>query len=293
MPAQGGIPVEQGQLVRDELLGTSRRQPEPALPAGAPGPDPAPARCGPAPGRDVVVVTQLGTAIDAWTLRDTLAFSEAGQQDYTIQIDENDRASVIFGDGVFGAVPPQGTAHPGHLPGRRRSGRQRPGRARSRPSSTPRSWRCSAVPSPTPRRPPAGPNGRPSSTPSARPGRVPVAAARGDGRRLRGARPELQGRRQGPRGRHRLEPGDAVRGPVRRRQGQRRPRGEPEGLPRGQADAEPAHRGVRRGLHADPGDRRRSPSRASTWPADVVAHVQQAAATCSPSTTWTSARRST
>src|SRR5262249_8654012 len=79
-PAQGGIPVEQGQLVRDELIGTSEGSPNQRFPLAHPGlilRPPGPAQQA---GRDVVVVTQLGTAIDAWTLRDTLAFSESGQK---------------------------------------------------------------------------------------------------------------------------------------------------------------------------------------------------------------------
>src|SRR5262249_27788993 len=108
-PAQGGIPVEQGQLVRDELIGTSDGSPNQRFPLAHPGlilRPPGPAQQA---GRDVVLVTQRGTAIETWTLRDTLAFSESGQKDYTIQIDEDDRASVIFGDGVFGAIPAQGS----------------------------------------------------------------------------------------------------------------------------------------------------------------------------------------
>jgi len=107
-PPQGGIPVEQGQLIRDELLGTSDGSPNQHFPLTHPGLILRPPGADQSTGPDVVVVTQLGATIGAWTLRATLAFSEAAQQDYTIQIDEDDRASVIFGDGVFGAIPPQG-----------------------------------------------------------------------------------------------------------------------------------------------------------------------------------------
>jgi hypothetical protein len=105
----GGIPVEQGQLVRNESLGTSDGSANQSFPLVHPGlilRPPGPAQ---QVSQDVLLITQLNTAIDAWTLRDTLAFSESGQKDYTVQIDENDRAYVIFGDGVFGAIPPQGT----------------------------------------------------------------------------------------------------------------------------------------------------------------------------------------
>lgn len=108
-PPQGGIPVEQGQLVRDELLGTSDGSANQIFAVAHPGLILRPPGPAPQASRDLILVTQLGTAIDAWTLRDTLAFSESGQKDYTVQIDQDDGATVMFGDGVFGAIPPQGT----------------------------------------------------------------------------------------------------------------------------------------------------------------------------------------
>ncbi|MEV6871428.1 baseplate J/gp47 family protein [Amycolatopsis sp. NPDC051128] len=105
----GAIPVEEGQLVSGELLGTSDGSRDQSFPLAHPGlilRPPGPAQQA---GQDVTVVSQLGASITAWTLRETLAFSEAGQQDYMIRIDDGNRASVIFGDGVFGAIPPQGT----------------------------------------------------------------------------------------------------------------------------------------------------------------------------------------
>jgi Baseplate J-like protein len=106
-PEQGGIPVEEGRLVAGELLGTSDGTPAQSFSLAharlilrPPGPESA--------GRDIVVVTELGAVVDEWTLRDTLAFSQSGQQDYMVRIDADDRAVVAFGDGVFGAVPRQG-----------------------------------------------------------------------------------------------------------------------------------------------------------------------------------------
>jgi hypothetical protein len=58
--------------------------------------------------RDIVLLTQLGATIDAWKLQESLAFSSGGQKDYVIEIDENDQATVIFGDGSFGAIPANG-----------------------------------------------------------------------------------------------------------------------------------------------------------------------------------------
>ncbi len=45
-----------------------------------------------------------------WTLQESLAFSREEQQDYTVEIDDNDVATVVFGDGAFGAIPPSGYA---------------------------------------------------------------------------------------------------------------------------------------------------------------------------------------
>src|SRR4029450_559649 len=42
-------------------------------------------------------------------LRESLAFSREGQKDFVVEIDENDRATVIFGDRVLGAIPPSGS----------------------------------------------------------------------------------------------------------------------------------------------------------------------------------------
>jgi uncharacterized phage protein gp47/JayE len=40
-----------------------------------------------------------------WTLRDNLAFSREQQTDFSIEVDENDYATVVFGDGEYGAIP--------------------------------------------------------------------------------------------------------------------------------------------------------------------------------------------
>lgn len=98
-----GIPVEEGRLITEELLGTSDGTPNqrfalvhPRLILRRPGT------------RDVTVVSQLGNTVQHWTMRETLAFSQAAQRDYVIQVDADDRASIAFGDGGFGAIPPQG-----------------------------------------------------------------------------------------------------------------------------------------------------------------------------------------
>lgn len=108
--AQGGIPVEEGRLIRDESLGTSDGTPSQRYPLAHPGLILHPSGPGGQASRDVMLVTQLGTTVDSWTLRDSLAFSESGQKDFAVEVDAQDRATVVFGDGSFGAIPSQGTA---------------------------------------------------------------------------------------------------------------------------------------------------------------------------------------
>ncbi|MDD5322493.1 MAG: baseplate J/gp47 family protein [Methylococcales bacterium] len=58
--------------------------------------------------KDIIITITLETAIGEWTLRESLAFSREGQKDFAVEIDELDRATVIFGDGEFGLIPPSG-----------------------------------------------------------------------------------------------------------------------------------------------------------------------------------------
>jgi uncharacterized phage protein gp47/JayE len=103
-----GVPVVEGRLFQAEIIGTgdgSANQRYPLAHSGLilrpPGAVTSAA--------DVLLTTTLAAAVQAWTLRDTLAFSQGGQFDFAIEIDENDQASVVFGDGNFGAVPASGT----------------------------------------------------------------------------------------------------------------------------------------------------------------------------------------
>ena len=103
-----GIPVEEGRLIKEEILGTS--------------PGTANQRYtlthaklilrsrgqGQTVNRDIILLTELGPLREEWTLRESLAFSREGQKDFAIAVDEDDRATVIFGDGVLGAIPASG-----------------------------------------------------------------------------------------------------------------------------------------------------------------------------------------
>jgi hypothetical protein len=105
----GAVPVEEGRLTKDEVLGISNGQPlqrfklsHARLILRAVG-----VAAGLAP--DLDVVSQLGPALTAWTRQDSLAFSRADQKDYTVEIDEDDQATLLFGDGAFGSIPPLGS----------------------------------------------------------------------------------------------------------------------------------------------------------------------------------------
>jgi len=105
----GGIPVEEGRLVEDEILGTSDGTANQRFPVVHPKLILRSVGNGQEINKDVVLLTRLGEETpEAWTLRETLAFSRDEQKDYIIDIDEEDQATVIFGDGAFGAIPPAG-----------------------------------------------------------------------------------------------------------------------------------------------------------------------------------------
>ncbi|WP_030322609.1 baseplate J/gp47 family protein [Streptomyces sp. NRRL B-3229] len=104
-----GVPVQEGRLIQDELLGISDGTPDQrfllAHPRALLGP---PTASRPAGGQDLALLTTLAGTVDAWTRRESLAFSQAGHDEYVVEVDENDRATVVFGDGTFGAIPRQG-----------------------------------------------------------------------------------------------------------------------------------------------------------------------------------------
>jgi uncharacterized phage protein gp47/JayE len=114
-PEQGpskGIPVEEGRLVRDEVLGESDGHANQRFSLAHPGLILRSLGEGQAIHRDIVLITRLGGKVEEWTLRESLAFShkeeeDSVQNDFSVEIDEQDRATLIFGDGVFGAIPPQ------------------------------------------------------------------------------------------------------------------------------------------------------------------------------------------
>jgi Baseplate J-like protein len=96
------LDVEEGRLVDRELLGTAD---------GAPGRRFTLLHAPPIlRSRDALrIVTQVGAGPDVvWTVQETLAFSSADATDCVVEIDDEDRATVVFGDGVLGAKPERG-----------------------------------------------------------------------------------------------------------------------------------------------------------------------------------------
>ena len=105
---EGIIPVEEGRLVKDEILGTSDGAPNQRFPLAHSGLILRSMGKSQEINKDIILITELGETIEEWTLQESLAFSREGQKDFVIGIDEEDRAMVIFGDGAFGAIPASG-----------------------------------------------------------------------------------------------------------------------------------------------------------------------------------------
>lgn len=93
------ITVEEGRLIAGEVIGTSDGRPGQRFPLARPR-----------------LILRPGNASDlrisnpdgVWTVVDSLAFSQGGQRHCTVDVDADDRATVSFGDGTFGAIPAPG-----------------------------------------------------------------------------------------------------------------------------------------------------------------------------------------
>ena len=104
-----GIPVEEGRLIKEEILGTSPGTPNQRYKLTHAKMILRSLGQGQKVNRDIILTTELGQTKDEWVLRESLAFSREGQKDFAIEIDEDDRATVIFGDGVLGSIPAPGS----------------------------------------------------------------------------------------------------------------------------------------------------------------------------------------
>ena len=200
-PASGrrvftGVPVEEGRLFTAELLGISDGTPDQRFPLAHPGLILRPPGAASA-ARDITVLTQLGPEVTEWTLRETLAFSQAAQHDVMVQIDADDRTTVLFGNGQFGAKPDVGaTVTATYRVGGGAAGNVPAGTVTTIVDAPPlaRARRDRHQPS---RRHRWDAAGKHRARGPARPGGLPRAAPGGDRCGLRGDRPGVQRGRQG------------------------------------------------------------------------------------------------
>jgi hypothetical protein len=101
-----GIPVEEGRLIKEEVVGVSDGTPNQRFTLIHPRLILRSLGLGQEIQRDIIL--KVGEEVKPWNMQETLAFSRDQQPDYIIEVDENDQATVVFGDGDFGAIPPKG-----------------------------------------------------------------------------------------------------------------------------------------------------------------------------------------
>lgn len=101
-----GIPVEEGRLVQNEIIGQSNGTPNQRFSLAHPRLILRALGQGPQVNRDIILLTELGGGLTEWTFQESLAFSRAEQRDFVVEIDDQDRATILFGDGTLGAIPP-------------------------------------------------------------------------------------------------------------------------------------------------------------------------------------------
>lgn len=101
-----GIPVEEGRLIKEEIVGVSDGTPNQRFTLIHPRLILRSLGLGQKIQRDITL--KVGEEVKPWNMQETLAFSRDQQPDYIIEVDEEDRATVVFGDGDFGAIPPKG-----------------------------------------------------------------------------------------------------------------------------------------------------------------------------------------
>lgn len=103
------IPVEEGALIKEDIIGVSDGNANQRFTLNH---SPLILRSfgdGGQTQKDITVISALGSEVDVWKRQESLAFSRDEQNDYAIEIDENDQATIIFGDNKFGAIPVLGS----------------------------------------------------------------------------------------------------------------------------------------------------------------------------------------
>jgi hypothetical protein len=94
------IPVEEGQLVADEVLGESDGTPHQRFPLVRPGLILRSLGAAHAVTPDLRVDSELDGKLTRWTLQESLAFSGPDETDMVVEIDGEDHAEVLFGEAV-------------------------------------------------------------------------------------------------------------------------------------------------------------------------------------------------
>ena len=103
-----GLAIEEGWLIKDEVLGKSDGSPNQRFPLLHPGLILRSLGESQLINRDITVLTELEGTIEEWRLVESLAFSGSTEEALAIEIDETDRATLIFGNGEFGMIPTNG-----------------------------------------------------------------------------------------------------------------------------------------------------------------------------------------
>ncbi|MCI9870542.1 baseplate J/gp47 family protein [Arthrobacter humicola] len=108
-PRIATIPVEEGRLIANEVLGIADGSPDQRYTLAHRGVILRPSGLQDKAGPDLALnVTQGDTHPVRWTFRESLAFSDPNQRDFTVDVDDKNEATVLFGDGTFGNIPSPG-----------------------------------------------------------------------------------------------------------------------------------------------------------------------------------------
>lgn len=95
--ARTRIPVEEGRLVSDEVLGVSDGSRDQRLRLAHPRLILRSLGAAQEVTPDIRVVSELGGVPLEWRLQESLAFSSPADADYVVEIDDRDQATVVFG----------------------------------------------------------------------------------------------------------------------------------------------------------------------------------------------------
>ncbi|RZI53867.1 MAG: putative baseplate assembly protein [Pseudonocardia sp.] len=108
-PKAAQLTVEEGRLITDEVLGVADGSPGQRYSLGRPGVILRPGGNANEMTSDISCTTREGGQdAQSWLFRETLAYSGNTDRHFSVDIDEYDRATIVFGDQTFGAAPPRG-----------------------------------------------------------------------------------------------------------------------------------------------------------------------------------------